>query len=306
MIHISREETRAFALGAVLCCAVLLVVTCVVKCGGNRSLKTEELTAAEEKALEELEQQVKADSLHHLPADKSAHLATHLFPFDPNHTDSATLRQLGLSEWQVTNLMKYRRRGGKWRSADDFQRLYGLSEQDFQRLKPYVRIAKADQKGRYVPFSEQYYYGTPKGEMPHYEKQEKLTEGNTLSLNEADTTQLKQIPGVGSYYARKIVQYRERLGGFVAVSQVDEVEGLPPGISRWFRLTGEDHVKQLPINKATFKELVRHPYLNFEQTKAIVNHIRQYGPIHSWQELRLYKEFTDDDFQRLAPYFSFK
>lgn len=45
--------------------------------------------------------------------------------------------------------MKYRQRRGRWRSPDDLRRLYGLSEEDFQRLRPYIRIAKADQRGRY-------------------------------------------------------------------------------------------------------------------------------------------------------------
>lgn len=305
MFHIPKEETRAIVECALLLLVVALVVIGVKDCSRGGDSLDQTVSPIEQKALSDLEKQIKEDSLKHQSTYKGAHLAAQLFPFDPNHADSATLCRLGLSEWQVSNMMKYRRRGGKWRSPDDFHRLYGLSEEDFQRLKPYVRIAQADRGGRYVPF-EYENYGTPKGEKPAYEKQEKLAEGTTLLLDEADTTQLKQIPGIGSYYAQKIVKYRERLGGFVSVSQLSEVEGLPAGVSRWFKLSGQTAVKQIPINKASFKELVRHPYLSYEQTKAIVNHIRQYGPIHSWKELRLYKEFTDDDFHRLAPYFSFK
>ena len=123
----------------------------------------------------------------------------------------------------------------------------------------------------------------------------------------ADTTLLKKIPGIGSYNARKIVKYRESMGGFVSVRQIEEIEGLPAGLSRWFENDShETKVRKLRINKASFKELVRHPYLDYEQTKAIVNHIRKYGPIRSWQELRLYKEFSDKDFERLTPYVDFK
>ncbi len=306
MFRVPKEETRAIVICSLLLFVVILVMVGVWKCDSNGQTSSNDITAAEQDSLTELEKQVKADSTQRSANYEGAHLAAHLFPFDPNHDDSVTLRKIGLSQWQVKNLMKYRRRGGKWRSPDDFRRLYGLSESDFQRLKPYIRIAKADRLERYIPFEQQDYYGTPKGEIPHYEKQEKLAEGTTLSLNEADTTQLKKIPGIGSYYAQKIVKYRERLGGFVSVSQINEVEGLPPGISRWFQLSGENHVKQLVINKATFKELVRHPYLSYEQTQAIINHIRQYGPIRSWQDLRLYKEFTEDDFHRLTPYIRFK
>ena len=203
-------------------------------------------------------------------------------------------------------MMKYRRKGGKWRSVDDFQRLYGLSKTDFKKLKPYIRIAEKDKRGRFVPF-EYYYneYAANKSEKPRYEKIEKLKEGVTLDLEHADTTILKQIPGIGSYYASKIVKYRERLGGFISTNQLYDIEGLPSNVSRWFTLSSQPSVKKIRINHATFKELVRHPYINYEQTKDIVNHVRQYGPLHSFKELRLYKEFSEKDFQRLEPYIQF-
>lgn len=229
----------------------------------------------------------------------------HLFPFDPNHADSLTLMRLGLPSWQIHNLLKYRRKGGVWRQPDDLSRLYGLSAEDFALLRPYIRISAADRR-RSVTRYEREYRGTPKGERPQYEPIEKLAEGSLVELNACDTTLLKQIPGIGSYYARKIIAYRERLGGFADLSQINEVEGLPPGISRWFTLTSHPDLRRIRINHATFKELVRHPYLSYEQTKTIVNHIRQYGPLHGWRDLRLYKDFTDVDFRRLSPYVSFE
>ena len=223
------------------------------------------------------------------------------FPFAPNHADSATLCRLGLEPWQVSNMLKYRRKGGRWRSADDLQRLYGLSKSQFEQLRPYVRIAEADKRKVYERAEWQSNY-----EHEPRPKTEKLAEGVTLPANTADTTALKHIPGIGSYYARKIVDYRERLGGFVSTSQIGEIEDLPAGITRWFVLDKADKPRQLRINHATFKQLVRHPYLSYEQTKIIVTHIRQYGAIRSWRDLQLYKEFTQNDFKRLAPYISFK
>ncbi len=303
--HLSKEEART----ALLLCLVLFAVTGVsialLRCGGQ-SEDEAALTASDKEQLSELEASVKEDSLHRRERFAPAQLAKELFVFDPNHADSATLRRLGLSEWQVANMMKYRRRGGRWRSEDDFQRLYGLSKDDFRRLRPYICIAAADRRASFVPFDRPAPYGTPVGEKPSYEPSAKMKEGETLGLNAADTTALKTIPGIGSYYASKIVHYRERLGGFVSTAQIDEIEGLPAGCSRWFTLDSpEGGVKKIRINQAKFKELVRHPYLSYEQVKDIVNHIRQYGPLHSWRDLRLYKEFTEQDFARLAPYFTF-
>ena len=283
----------------------MVIILLLNYCNKQHDDYSNALSPSELKTIEKLKQQIKIDSLHQERL-YTPQISDSLFAFDPNHTDSVKLLKLGLSNWQVANMMKYRRKGGKWRSVDDFQRLYGLSKTDFKKLKPYIRIAEKDKKGRFVPF-EYYYneYAANKSEKPRYEKIEKLKEGVTLDLEHADTTILKQIPGIGSYYASKIVKYRERLGGFISTNQLYDIEGLPSNVSRWFTLSSQPSVKKIRINHATFKELVRHPYINYEQTKDIVNHVRQYGPLHSFKELRLYKEFSEKDFQRLEPYIQF-
>ena len=283
----------------------MVIILLLNYCNKQHDDYSNALSPSEIKTIEKLKQQIKIDSLHQERL-YTPQISDSLFAFDPNHTDSVKLLKLGLSNWQVANMMKYRRKGGKWRSVDDFQRLYGLSKTDFKKLKPYIRIAEKDKRGRFVPF-EYYYneYAANKSEKPRYEKIEKLKEGVTLDLEHADTTILKQIPGIGSYYASKIVKYRERLGGFISTNQLYDIEGLPSNVSRWFTLSSQPSVKKIRINHATFKELVRHPYINYEQTKDIVNHVRQYGPLHSFKELRLYKEFSEKDFQRLEPYIQF-
>ena len=224
-----------------------------------------------------------------------------LFPFDPNHDDSLTLRRLGLTPWQVGNMMKYRRKGGLWRSADDFARLYGLAPKDFQRLRPYIRIRPEDRRPTYEDR-----YVSPPAERPQYERVEKYAPGTVIDLNLADTNELKRVPGIGSYYARKICSYRERLGGFVHVRQLDEVEGLPSGISTWFKVDDSARPQTINLNRATFKEIVRHPYVSYEQTKAIMRYREKYGPMRDWRDLSLFKEFTPEDFNRMKPYFVIK
>ena len=228
--------------------------------------------------------------------------AAETFPFDPNHADSLTLLRLGLRPWQIGNMLKYRRKGGLWRSAEDFRRLYGLSEADYRRLRPYVRIRPAD--AARPGHSSGYAAREARPESP-WPRAEKYAEGTQIPLNASDTTALRGIPGIGSYRAAQIVRYRERLGGFVSLDQLNEIEDLPPGITRWFRF---DPVRPTPlrINRASFKQLVRHPYLSYEQTRVIVNHIRKYGPIRQLGELRAYDLFTEADLQRLAPYLSFE
>lgn len=134
---------------------------------------------------------------------------------------------------------------------------------------------------------------------------EKVKIGTIFDANAADTTQLMSIPGIGRHYARAIIAYRERLGGFVSAQQIAEVEHLPHGIEHWFRTDAHPIVKRIALNRASFKELLRHPYLNFEQVKGIVNRRQKMGPLRSWDELRNNPHFTEQDFVRLAPYFRF-
>ena len=218
------------------------------------------------------------------------------FPFDPNACDSVTFVRLGLKPWMAHNALKYRRKGGRWRFPEDFKRLYGLTKADFERLKPYIRIDSEDKS-----FSDsRRRYDSIRASYP-----QKYKELTIMDLNAADTTQLKRIPGVGSYYASKICRYRERLGGFVSRNQIKEVDGLPEDIEKWFEVSPNASVKTLNINKSTFKQLIHHPYLNYEQVKEIMNYIRKFGPIKSWRDLSLSEHFTPEDFKRLQPYIVF-
>lgn len=302
-----KDIVRVVVVLSVLSTLAIFVVSILLPWCCERGGQDGALTETEMQNIERIDKQIKCAKEARKEKDSQVHLSASLRPFDPNHADSLTLLSLGLSKWQVKNMLAYRRKGGRWRSPDDLRRLYGLTEEEFKRLRPYVRIAEADRRSKFVPFPRKEDYGVPMAERVDYERVEKLTEGTNISLNMADTTLLKKIPGIGSYNARKIVKYRESMGGFVSVRQIEEIEGLPAGLSRWFENDShETKVRKLRINKASFKELVRHPYLDYEQTKAIVNHIRKYGPIRSWQELRLYKEFSDKDFERLTPYVDFK
>ena len=222
------------------------------------------------------------------------------FPFNPNTADSATLIKVGLKSWQVKNLLAYRRAGGHWKDADDFKRLYGLSEEEFQRLRPYIQIPP--------PVKDVYFTEKDRVRQDSLRqlRPEKFAELTVLDLNTVDTLTLRKIPGIGVGYSRTIVSYRQRLGGFVSVAQLKDIEGLPDRIEEWFTIDENAEVNRISINKSDFKTLVRHPYLSYEQVKVITTHIRKYGQLRSWKDLQLYSEFTPQDFERLTPYFVFE
>lgn len=224
---------------------------------------------------------------------------TILEPFDPNTADSTQLLRLGLSPWQVANIYKYRANGGIYRKPSDFARLYGLTAKQYRELLPYIRISDD-----YRPASELYADDRPAIERDTIAYPRKLQPGERIPLNSSDTSALKRVPGIGSYYAREIVRYRDRLGGYADVSQLKEIEGFPVSSLQYFE-ADDAIVVRLNLNNLTLNQMKRHPYINFFQARAITDYRRLKGPLRSLDDLRLLKDFTSADLQRLAPYVEF-
>lgn len=233
-----------------------------------------------------------------------------LFPFDPNTADSTQLLRLGLQAWQVRSIYRYRAKGGCFRKPSDFARLYGLTKKQYEILAHYIIIGEdyrpaADYYGKREKFSPN---DTHDGEKPTetktYSYPQKLAPGQHVAVNSADTTELMKIPGIGSYYAKAIVRYREQLGGFVSSTQLREIDGFPESALSYLHITPHE-VRKLNINKLTLNQLRKHPYINFYQAKEICDYRRLKGPIHSLQDLKLLKDFPPAEIERLTPYIDF-
>ena len=220
-----------------------------------------------------------------------------LFSFDPNKADSIELSSLGLPSYVVRNVLKYREKGGRFRTADSFSKIYGLTEKQFNTLKPYIRIAQTD-----TPKKEK--MDTMVAVVIPERKVFKYPEGTLVDVNVADTAELKKIPGIGSGIAKAIVAYRNRLGGFYSLSQLEEIDYVTPELLKWFKLEGGT-IRKLDINRWGLDKLRSHPYFNFYQAKVIIEHRKKRGEIKSLSQLSLYEEFTEKDLIRLSAYVSF-
>lgn len=221
------------------------------------------------------------------------------FVFDPNTADSTELLRLGLRPWQVRNIYKYRAAGGVYRRPSDFARLYGLTVGQYRELEPYIRISRD-----YLPAST-----LLRGQASETVARDtavraypvKLGETERMVLNTADTTALQRIPGIGPYYAREIVRYGERLGGYVSVDQLDEIEDFPSGAKRYL-IVRSPAPRRLNVNRLSLSQLRRHPYISFYQARTITDYRRLHGPIKSLNDLRLSKDFPPEAIERLTPY----
>lgn len=221
------------------------------------------------------------------------------FPFDPNTADSTQLLRLGLRPWQVRNIYKYRARGGVYRKKEDFARLYGLSVKEYRELEPYIRISSD--------------YVTPAsslvGEEEPHERDTlkypiKVEVPSSIELNTCDTMQLRKVPGIGEAFARRILSYGQRLGGYVSPEQLREIEDFPESAIPYF-VVKKPQTRKINLNKLTLNQLQRHPYINFYQAKAITEYRRLRGPLQSLDDLKLHKDFTPEAIRRLEPYVEF-
>lgn len=220
-----------------------------------------------------------------------------LQPFDPNRIDSAAFVRLGLPPWMARNIMRYRNKGGVFRTAESFSKVYGLSDEEYQILLPYITIQLDEVDNDSVSLL----YSVTNRDSLYPEKYEK---GVVIDLNSADTTELKKIPGIGSYIANRIIMHRIKLGGYYAISQLEELKIKSEMLTEWFSIDLEK-IQPVYVNKWSIERLKAHPYINFYQAKVMVEHRRKRGVINGINELEMYEEFDEKSINRLKPYLNF-
>ena len=229
-----------------------------------------------------------------------------LQPFDPNTADSSTLVHLGLKQWQVRNMLKYRAKGGRYRNPEDMKRLYGMTDSLYCILEPYIQIAPDT-----IPKDT-----LATDTLPKYVSHKRDT---LLNIRTADTTSLQMIRGIGRYTALEIVRYRTRLGGFVNTNQLLEIKAVRRTIENQQQRDStytQDSllchffldsaiVNTLSVNHLRTEQLQSHPYLTFTQAKSIYELRRRRIHIDSAEELQHLDCFSTEELQRLLPYLDF-
>lgn len=216
---------------------------------------------------------------------------TEQFLFDPNTASEAELLRLGLPKALVRRLLRYREKGGFFFEKSDFRKLYGLTDADYERLEPYIAIAKSDVAVRPAAYAGGSGYTAP------------ITD---LDINAATVEAWKRLPGIGAGRANQIVRFRDQLGGFISTEQVAETFGLPDSVFQNIRsyLRLESPVYQkVPLNSASEDALAAHPYISFKQAKLIVAYREQHGRFGGVDDLLRIAAFSDKAWlERVRPY----
>lgn len=203
-----------------------------------------------------------------------------LFKFDSNTISAGDWQRLGITAKQAAIIKNYTTKGGRFRKAKDLQKIYGLTKVDYARLAPFIVIPE-----------------------------EKAKPNGVVELNSADSAKLTAINGIGGAYAKRIIYYRERLGGFITKEQLKEVFGMDN--LKYDEIKGQVRVdaariRKININTISFDKLRLMPYLSYKQVNAIIEYRNQHGNYISINDLANIAIIDADILRKIEPYIIYK
>ena len=187
----------------------------------------------------------------------------HPFPFDPNQLPEEQWRKLGLTPRQISVIKNYEAKGGKFYTKDDLKKIYCISEAEYEILEPYIVIKLFARNANYELITSV--------KKPKY----KLTE-----LNSADSSLLTRNLKLPGWVAIRIIKYRNKLGGFYDKKQLLEVYGMK---EKYYRPISKYvyadtlKIRKICINNAGFKQVLHHPYFDYELTKLFFKERRKHN-----------------------------
>lgn len=258
----------------------------------------------EKQQLDMLIAQMEVDTAHHAAEPFNYKYKM----FDPNNISGQELEMMGVDKGAASNWERYLASGGKFYAVDDIKKVYGLSAETFDKIRDYVKI-KVPAKKEMQQLSEQVPAEEQRSPISIYTPVSKRVI-RPFDINKADTVALKQLKGIGSVFSKRIIKYRESLGGFVSKDQLKEIWGLNEAVlAQLDTLVYIDQslsgIRLLPVNEATEQQLARHPYLTNKQAGAIVAYRYQHGKFHQVSDLYRIHRLDSASIARLAPYLEF-
>ncbi len=203
--------------------------------------------------------------------------------FDPNRADSAKLDEFGFNKFQTKNLLRYRQNGGYFKTPEDLLRIYGVDSVFLKQIKPNIKITEKKEPEMVAPPREIF----------------------RIELNAADSAGLVKLRGVGPVYAKRIIKYRNLLGGYFSKNQLLEVYNFPIETYREIEkniFVDSTAIRKIRINFAEYNDLLRHPYLNKKQVKALLKYREQNGSFENTSVILLVTEVDSVTFLKIRPY----
>ena len=239
----------------------------------------------------------KSKSVQDMKAPKRASYP--LFDFDPNTASEEVLKKLGLQK-KIINTIANFRKVVPFAEAADFAKVYGLKKQDFERLAPYIKIAKEDEE-------EEVQNKTIIKEHKSTQEYKQVWKPSMVNINTAGPEEWEDLRGIGPVFSKRIVKFRDKLGGFHSKNQVRETYGMTDSLYTAIEpyLAISSTGKKIDINNATLEELKAHPYFNWKQAKVLVNYRKHHGPFKDTTDLVKVKVISKEALEKIVPYLEF-
>jgi competence protein ComEA len=219
-----------------------------------------------------------------------------MFYFDPNTLSADGWKKLGVKDKTIASMQKYIAKGGRFREPDDLRKVWGLRNDEKDRLVPYVRITGGQEKS-YANYSSNY--------QPYEKKLYEKKAIATVEINSGDSAAYDGLPGIGAGFSRRIIKFRDKLGGFYKVEQVGETFGLPDSVFQkikpYLKING-DNIHKININTATEEELKAHPYIRWQLAKVITEYKKQHGNYKTLEDLKKIMVINEENFNKISPY----
>ena len=215
-----------------------------------------------------------------------------LFYFDPNTATAADWQRLGVRDKTIATIQNYLSKGGRFYKPEDIGKIWGLHADEVERMKPYVQIAAKENN-----------YPQKNYEAKTFDKPKHTT--SNVDVNNSDTTAFIALPGIGSKLAQRIINFRDKLGGFYKTEQVGETFGLPDSTFQKIKLRliiNNATIKQFNINTATVDDMKTHPYIRYNIANAIVQYRMQHGNFAAVTDIKKIMLVTDDVYNKLVAY----
>jgi competence protein ComEA len=226
------------------------------------------------------------------------------FHFNPNELSKEKWTELGLNERQVNGIMRYKASGGKFKYREDIHRIYSLDSITAESLIPYIDLPARDNGFQHLDSDSMRSFVS----LFNAHGQQTKNYNLKFELNEVDSTQLRLVPGIGAFFARNIIKYRNALGGFADTLQLLEVWKMTPAkmaqIHHFFEVN-PNLIKKIKINSVSVDDLRMHPYLNFNQAKVVVAYREKHGNYNKLSDLLNTHIIPAGILSKLEPYLDF-
>jgi len=225
-------------------------------------------------------------------------------PFDPNTVDYDSLITWGLEPFIATNMIKYRAAGGRFIQTEDLKKLFGMTDSIWQALSPWIDLNSIQTESKQIKSN----VNEQTAQRPYLPKNAHRNIPRK-DLNEVDSVWLKSIHGIGPVLSKRLVKYRKLLGGFNSMDQLNEVYGLSPDVlanlSEKLFIQPDAYLSKINLNIEDYKRIASHPYMSFNQAKAIIAYRNQHGSFKSVEELKNIHLIDDSTYLRAYPYLDF-